>query len=56
MVWATQIVAGTKYILSFERSNGDTVRYYFFIPLPAYQVLGEDYTDYVDRKIIPKGN
>jgi hypothetical protein len=56
MTWTHQVVAGTNYNLTFKRSNGDTVVYYYHIPLPAYQVKGEDYMEYKERKIIPKGN
>ena len=56
MTYTRQIVAGTNYLLSFKRSNGDTVRYHFFKPLPAYQVKGEDYMEYKERTIISKGH
>lgn len=55
MEWTRQVVQGTNYYLSFKRSNGDKVNYYFYIPLPVYQVQGVDYMDYKDRTIIPKG-
>ncbi len=55
MTWTHQVVAGTNYKLTFKRSNGDTVVYSYFIPLEVYKVKGEDYMEYTDRTIIPKG-
>jgi hypothetical protein len=55
MTYRTQIVAGTNYFLTFERSNGDQVLFIYFLPLPVYQLQGEDNFKDNGYTIIPKG-